>query len=100
MAQAVAFEGCEFEGACDNPDHGHVTGHLDPETCEFAKIEGKKIAVVGTKGIGSCGCTCYVTTGSELWFIEGKAVAREGDRVGHGITGQIKPVPNAFVFTD
>lgn len=91
----VATVGCRFRGRCDscgdNVDGTLITG-------EFATIEGKNICVVGSKGVGDCGHNTYVVSGSTVWSIEGKPVARVGDRVNGIIDGTI--ITGEFVLAD
>jgi uncharacterized Zn-binding protein involved in type VI secretion len=60
-----------------------ITG--EPDRC----IEGKDICVTGSIGQGDCGHTCTSVGQSEVWFIEGKPVARVGDPVTGDIEGEL-----------
>ena len=65
---------------------------------EFVTINGKKVCVIGSKGVGDCGHTTYVKTGSSVLTIEGKPVARVGDQVEGVIDGII--ITGEFVQAD
>lgn len=86
MLSPVATIGCTFEGYCTICGE-NVTGTLI--TGEFPTIDDQNICVVGSTGVGSCGHTTQVVSGSSVWFIEDKAVARIGDQVSNNINGTI-----------
>lgn len=93
--KSVATVDCLFRGYCEPCDET-VTGRLVEG--EFCMIEGKNICVIGSLGIGDCGHTTHVATGSSVWSINSKPVARVGDEVRGQIDGVI--ITGTFVNSD
>lgn len=81
MAQPQAREGDQGQGVC----YGHssptpFTTTFTSQGCAVSTVSnGKATAVIGTKGVTTCGHTTTATTGSSTVTKEGKACHRVGD---------------------
>lgn len=84
-SKGVVTIGHKFRGYCEHCE-GEVEGEMITGV-ENIQIEGKDICTTDSIGQGYCGHTCKAIGKSEVFFIEGLPVVREGDPVTDGIEG-------------
>lgn len=88
MSEPICTVGHQFRGTCSACDGATVTGTMITGE-EKACINGQPICVTGSIGQGTCGHTTQAVGQSQVFFINGKAVARVGDPVQGTITGTL-----------
>lgn len=66
-------------GVCPNHDPPQIYTTTFSTGAENVYADGKKVCVVGTVGISTCGHNTVAQTGSPVTIVEGKPVHRVGD---------------------
>lgn len=88
MGAGIARKGDLFIGSCSPCDGATVTGILVGDA-KAVKCQGRGVALMHGIGIGFCGHSTIIVSGSTTVKAEGRRVARVGTPVADCISGKI-----------
>jgi uncharacterized Zn-binding protein involved in type VI secretion len=88
MARPLARQGDVFVGTCAPCEGATVYGILIGDAKRTYDTK-RRVALVGGTGIGGCGHTTRIISGSSLLRIEKKRAAFRGSRVANAIDGMV-----------
>jgi uncharacterized Zn-binding protein involved in type VI secretion len=88
MGAPIARKGDIFVGTCSSCDGATVTGVLIGDA-KTVQCQGRSVALMGGLGIGRCGHSTTIISGSSTVRAEGRSVAHVGTPVASSIKGKI-----------